>query len=78
MIAVLCAGTIGTSNRASEYQRSTGIKSAHLDGDVDMVTVIDELPQAESKSGRDIPFRADHGHSLPQDAQRQGQPAVTR
>lgn len=52
-------------------------ESAHLDGDVDMVAVIDELLEAEAKSGTDIPFRADHGHCLLGDTQRVFQPGYT-
>ncbi len=43
-------------------------EAAHLTGDTDMVAVIDELLEAESKMGTTIPFRPDHGHDLLNDA----------
>ncbi len=52
-------------------------ESAHLDGDVDLVAVIDELSKAEAKHGVDLPFRADHGHALLTDSQREFQPGYT-
>ena len=52
-------------------------ESAHLDGDVDLVAVIDELLEAEAKHGVDLPFRADHGHALLTDSQRKFQPGYT-
>ena len=52
-------------------------ESAHLNGDVDMVAVIDELLEAESRSDRDLPFRADHGHALLDDLGREVQPGYT-
>lgn len=52
-------------------------ESAHLQGDVDLVAVIDELLEAESKREVDLPFRADHGHALLTDSQRDFQPGYT-
>jgi len=52
-------------------------ESAHLEGDVDLVAVIDELLEAEAKHGVDLPFRADHGHALLSDAERTFQPGYT-
>ncbi|WP_341367249.1 mannonate dehydratase [Yoonia sp. BS5-3] len=43
-------------------------EDAHLTGDTDMVAVIDELLEAESRDGKSIPFRPDHGHDLLMDA----------
>lgn len=39
-------------------------EAAHLDGDTDMVALIDELLEVESRNGDNIPFRPDHGHDL--------------
>lgn len=52
-------------------------ESAHLDGDVDLVAVIDELLEAEASRDVDLPFRADHGHALLTDTQRVFQPGYT-
>ncbi|MCF2871177.1 mannonate dehydratase [Octadecabacter sp. G9-8] len=52
-------------------------ETAHLEGDVDLVAVIDELLEAESRRGANLPFRADHGHSLLSDAQTDTQPGYT-
>jgi mannonate dehydratase len=52
-------------------------ESAHLAGDVDLVAVVDELLEAESKREVDLPFRADHGHALLSDAERDFQPGYS-
>ena len=52
-------------------------EAAHLQGDVDLVDVIDELLEAESRRGIDLPFRADHGHALLSDADTKTQPGYT-
>jgi mannonate dehydratase len=52
-------------------------ESAHLEGDVDLVAVIDELLEAEANRGVDLPFRADHGHALLSDEGRTFQPGYT-
>lgn len=52
-------------------------ESAHLEGDVDLVAVIDELLEAEATRGVDLPYRADHGHALLSDADRTFQPGYT-
>lgn len=52
-------------------------ESAHLEGDIDLVGVIDELLEAESNRDVDLPFRADHGHALLSDSQREFQPGYT-
>lgn len=52
-------------------------ESAHLEGDVDMVAVIDELLEAEARRDVDLPYRADHGHALLSDAQTETQPGYT-
>jgi len=61
-------------------------ESAHLDGDVDLVSVMRELVAEErrlSENGdlREIPFRSDHGHKILTDIDRPsapGYPAVGR
>ncbi|MES2968411.1 MAG: mannonate dehydratase [Pseudomonadota bacterium] len=60
-------------------------EAAHLDGDTDMLAVIDVLLAEEMRRRRDggaaIPFRPDHGHELLDDAQRgthPGYPLVGR
>ncbi len=52
-------------------------ESAHLEGDVDLVAVVDELLEAESRRGIDLPYRADHGHALLSDFDRTFQPGYT-
>lgn len=52
-------------------------EAAHLTGDVDLVAVIDELLEAESRRDVDLPFRADHGHALLSDKETQTQPGYT-
>ena len=52
-------------------------ESEHLGGDVDMVAVIEALLKAEQEREISIPFRADHGHSLLSDKDREFQPGYT-
>ena len=62
------------------------IEAAHLDGDVDMTAVINELLMEERRRqaedpGASIPFRPDHGHQLLSDqtsATRPGYPLLGR
>jgi mannonate dehydratase len=49
-------------------------EATHLGGDTDMVAVIDELLEVESRRGVDLPFRPDHGHELLSDADRATHP----
>jgi len=49
-------------------------EAAHLDGDTDMVALIDELLEAEARRGVSIAFRPDHGHDLLNDSHRSTQP----
>jgi len=56
-------------------------EAPHLSGDTDMVAVIDELLEAESRNDTSIPFRPDHGHDLLNDADlktQSGYPLVGR
>ncbi|MCL4122570.1 UNVERIFIED_CONTAM: hypothetical protein GTU68_043323 [Idotea baltica] len=52
-------------------------ESAHLEGDVDLVAVIDELLEAETSREVNLPFRADHGHTLLSDTDRDFQPGYS-
>lgn len=52
-------------------------ESAHLDGNVDLVSVIEELLKAEAARHVELPFRADHGHALLSDTERRFQPGYT-
>lgn len=52
-------------------------ESAHLEGDVDMVKVIERLLVAERERGLSIPFRADHGHMLLSDKGQDFQPGYS-
>ena len=52
-------------------------ESAHLDGDVDLIAVIDEILESEARRGVSIPYRADHGHALLSDIGREVQPGYT-
>lgn len=61
-------------------------EAAHLDGDVDIVTIVRELVLEERRlkqagDAREIPFRSDHGHKILTDIERRsapGYPAVGR
>ena len=56
-------------------------EAEHLGGDTDMVAVIDELLEAQSRRGATIPFRPDHGHDLLSDsdlATQAGYPLIGR
>ena len=55
----------------------TFTESAHLEGDVDLVSVIDELLQVEASHDVDLPFRADHGHAILSDSLSKFQPGYT-
>lgn len=52
-------------------------ESAHLEGDVDLVAVIDALLEAQEQRSVELPFRADHGHALLSDTNRSFQPGYT-
>ena len=52
-------------------------ESAHLEGDVNMVKVIERLLVAERERGLSIPFRADHGHMLLSDKGQDFQPGYS-
>jgi len=42
-------------------------ESEHLDGDTDMIGVVAALREIETKEGREIPMRPDHGHVIVDD-----------
>ncbi len=52
-------------------------ESAHLDGDVDLIIVIKELLATEALRKVEIPYRADHGHTLLSDAGKEFQPGYS-
>lgn len=39
-------------------------EAAHLEGDTDMIALIDELLEAQARNNTVVPFRPDHGHDL--------------
>jgi mannonate dehydratase len=56
-------------------------EDAHLEGDIDMVTIIRALRRLEKKTGRSIPMRPDHGHKILNDlteVSTPGYPAIGR
>ncbi|NRG16309.1 mannonate dehydratase [Rhizobiales bacterium] len=56
-------------------------EAAHLDGDVDMVSVVREIVLEERRRGALIPFRPDHGHQILDDLRKvstPGYPATGR
>ncbi len=69
--------TLDTQEPRSFYEAS------HLDGDIDMVKVIDELLKEESRrksvdqSAGDIFIRPDHGHQMMDDADKSANPGYT-
>ncbi|MGA7269262.1 MAG: mannonate dehydratase, partial [Aestuariivirga sp.] len=42
-------------------------EAEHLDGDTDMIGVVAALREIETKEGREIPMRPDHGHVIVDD-----------
>lgn len=53
------------------------VESDHLDGDVDMVRVIRAFLGEESRSGRRLPMRPDHGHAMLDDLGKAARPGYT-
>jgi len=52
-------------------------EAGHLDSDVDMIAVIDNLLRAESRYDKDIYIRPDHGHQMLDDLSRDGNPGYS-
>ncbi|MCV0428321.1 MAG: mannonate dehydratase [Roseibium sp.] len=56
-------------------------EDAHLEGDIDMVAIIRALRKLETRTGRQIPMRPDHGHRILNDhtgRSTPGYPAIGR
>ncbi|WP_413207640.1 mannonate dehydratase [Rhodospirillum sp. A1_3_36] len=68
------------STRREENQMSFH-EAAHLDGDLDIVSIVEALVKVERRLNRAIPFRPDHGHQILDDLRRAstpGYPAIGR
>ncbi|MBB4264566.1 mannonate dehydratase [Roseospira visakhapatnamensis] len=56
-------------------------EAAHLDGDLDIVAIVEAVVRAERRLNTTIPFRPDHGHQILDDLRRRstpGYPAIGR
>jgi len=53
------------------------VEADHLDGDVDMFSVMKELVIEQQKRMNPIPFRPDHGHKLLSDFEKKSNPGYT-
>lgn len=49
-------------------------EASHLNGDIDMVAIIEEVLRIEKARNQELPFRPDHGHALADDQRRSGNP----
>lgn len=68
-------------NTTLESDGASFYEDAHLDGDTDMVRLIDIILDIEEKRGEQLPFRPDHGHAMLSDLRsgfRPGYPAIGR
>lgn len=52
-------------------------ESDHLDGDVDMATIMKKLVNINQKSKKPIPFRPDHGHQMLDDLNKETNPGYS-
>ena len=53
------------------------VEANHLEGDVDMVSVIEKLLIVANKNGVDIPMRPDHGHKMLSDLDKEMNPGYS-
>ena len=53
------------------------IEANHLEGDVDMVGIIEKLLIVANKNGVDIPMRPDHGHKMLSDLEKEMNPGYS-
>ncbi|TGG92864.1 mannonate dehydratase [Natronospirillum operosum] len=68
-------------NTTLESDGASFFEDAHLDGDTDMVRIIDIILDIEERRGEQLPFRPDHGHAMLSDLRtgfRPGYPAIGR
>ncbi|MCE8019488.1 mannonate dehydratase [Halomonas sp. MCCC 1A11036] len=68
-------------NTTVESDGTSFYENAHLDGDVDMVKLVDIVLDIEERRGEQLPFRPDHGHAMLSDLRsgfKPGYPAIGR
>jgi mannonate dehydratase len=63
-------------SRDPEEQRSF-YEANHLDSDIDMVSVIRNLLEQESRLGKEIHIRPDHGHQMMSDINKKVNPGYS-
>lgn len=68
-------------NTTLEADGASFHEDAHLEGDTDMVRLVDIILDIEAKRGEQLPFRPDHGHAMLSDLRsdfKPGYPAIGR